>query len=510
MRTLTLCVPFLLATLPLPAQSLLHSHSLPLGVYCSRLRPAGDTNGDGKLDFVAITRQYLPTITQLSVVIVSGATGAPLHTLPDPVLQNDREAVGIGDVNGDGRSDVLLVTANLLRVYSGMTGQVITSLPPGGQSLGFLDGCGIGDYNGNGTADVAVGVYDSNTGALTVRLLRGENLSLLGNLATVANPSSTPVMRAIGDITGDGRAEIAYCRDNGATDVLNGSSGSVMWSLSPTGSDQSRSIDALDLDGDGKRELFFFRPQLSGPGFYGMFSVHDAVTGAQRFARQSPVGTGYGTSVAAIGDLDQDGVQDFAQTFSGNGTSNLLACSGVGGRRLWALPSWPQQGLGWWLAPLGDVDGDTFGDVGVMSGASAFDGWHLISGKILAESQPQGGACGGGPFFPQLGASRPILGQTMTIAGQNGPAGVPGLLVFSLQPPAATWLGVSTCYAYFDFGSAIALAALPGPQWSLPFPIPLIPQGAGFEIALQAFYAPTSGPLGLDLSNGVWARLGYQ
>jgi len=40
----------------------------------------------------------------------------------------------------------------LLRVYSGMTGQVITSLPPGGQSLGFLDGCGIGDYNGNPNA----------------------------------------------------------------------------------------------------------------------------------------------------------------------------------------------------------------------------------------------------------------------------------------------------------------------------------------------------------------------
>ena len=509
MRTLALCVPLLLATLPLPAQSLLHSHSLPLGVYCSRLRPAGDTNGDGKLDFVAITRQYLPTSTQLSVVIVSGATGAPLHTLPDPVLQGDREVVGIGDVNGDSRSDVLLVTASLLRVYSGATGQVLTSLPPGGQSQGFVDGCGIGDYNGNGTADVAVGVYDSTTGAVTVRLLRGENLSLLGNLATVLNPGSS-MLRAIGDITGDGKSEIACCRDNGATDVLNGSSGSVMWSLSPTGSDQNRSIDALDLDGDGKRELFFFRPQLSGPGFYVMFSVHDAVTGGQRFARQSTIGFGYGTSVTAVGDLDQDGVQDFAQIFYSNSTPNLIACSGAGGRRLSLLPSWPPQGLGWWLAPLGDVDGDTFGDVAVMSSAPTSDGWHLISGRILAESQPQAGACGGGPFFPQLGASRPILGQVMTIAGQNGLVGVPGLLVFSLQPPGPTWLGVSTCYAYFDFNTAIALAALPGPQWSLPFPIPLIPQGAGFEVALQAFYAPTSGPLGLDLSNGVWARLGYQ
>ena len=32
---------------------------------------------------------------------------------------------------------------------------------------------------------------------------------------------------------------------------------------------------------------------------------------------------------------------------------------------------------------------------------------------------------------------------------------------------------------------------------------------AGLEIALQAFYVPTGGPLGFDLSNGIWARLGY-
>jgi hypothetical protein len=29
-------------------------------------------------------------------------------------------------------------------------------------------------------------------------------------------------------------------------------------------------------------------------------------------------------------------------------------------------------------------------------------------------------------------------------------------------------------------------------------------------MALQAFWSPTAGPLGYDLSNGVWARLGWQ
>jgi hypothetical protein len=176
---------------------------------------------------------------------------------------------------------------------------------------------------------------------------------------------------------------------------------------------------------------------------------------------------------------------------------------------LWALPSWSPWALAYWLAPVGDVDADTFGDVAVMSYSPGYDGWHVISGRVLAESQPQAGACGGGPFFPLLGATRPILGQVLTIAGQYSPP-VPGLLAFSLKPPAATWLGASTCYAYIDLGNAIVLAGITQPQWSLPVPIPLLPQGAGIEIALQAVFLPTSGPLGFDLSNGVWGRLGYQ
>jgi hypothetical protein len=490
----------------LPGQSLLHTYSLPPGIECQLLRPAGDTDGDGKPDFVAITKQYLPSQVLLSVVIVSGATGAPLHTLTDPLLVNEREIVGIGDVNGDNRSDVLLVTAQLLRVYSGATGAVLASLPSAPQST-FYAGCGVGDYNGNGTADVAVITYENST--TTVRLLRGENLSLITSLPNTVNPGAGSLL-AIGDLTGDGKAELAVCRSDAGTEVVNGATGAVVWSLNPTGNDGNRSIDALDLNGDGKRELFFFRPGLNGPGFHGMFSVHDAVTGTQRFALQGTVSNGYGTTIAGLGDLDLDGTQDYAQVYYTNGTQSLLASSGTNGRRLWALPSWPPLlSLWWWLAPVGDVDGDSFGDFAVLSDGLVSDGFHVISGRVLAESQPQAGACGGGPFFPLLGASRPILGQTMTIAGQFSPP-APGFLLFSLQPMAPAWLGASTCYAYIDLSNAIVLAPITQPQWSLQVPIPFLPQGAGIDIALQSVFLPTSGPLGFDLSNGVWGRLGYQ
>lgn len=84
------------------------------------------------------------------------------------------------------------------------------------------------------------------------------------------------------------------------------------------------------------------------------------------------------------------------------------------------------------------------------------------------------------------------------------------MLVWSLQPAGPVWLGASTCFAWFDLAGGFVLGAPSTPTWSTTVPLPLVPQLAGFDIALQSFWAPTAGPLGYDLSNGVWARLGHQ
>lgn len=496
--------------LPLPAQSLLHTHPLPAGWFVQVLRGAGDTNGDGRADFVAlVNNQSTPGTPIMTLMIVSGPTGAPLFTVPDVALQNAVDVVGFGDANGDGRSDIAAVVNTSLRVYSGATGTLLYAVPPpGGGDISRV--CAVGDYNGNGTADLAVAVYGS--GLTNVRVLRGENGAQLANLGYVANNVYDVTIRAMGDLTGDGRSEVAVAPPSGPVSVLNGTTGAVLWSLAPAGGDSSRSIDTLDLDGDGRRELFFLRPGATTGGISGLLTVHDATTGAQRFAIPGSLGAGLGRRIAGLGDLDQDGVQDFAMSVGLANVGSVGAFAGSTGRRLWSQPGWqPGYPLKDQVAAIGDVDNDGYGDFAQNAGNGfTADSWHVLSGKVLAESQPQAGACGGGPFFPRLGATRPILGQTLTIAGQDGPAGVGGVLVWSLQPAAPTWLGASSCYALFDLGGGNVLAPLTQPQWSLSLPLPLVPQFAGLAIALQSFYSPTSGPLGYDLSNGVWARLGYQ
>lgn len=497
---------------PLAAQTLLHSHTPPASWNVQRIRTAGDTNGDGIDDAVVLIEDNALPTTVWRVVIVSGADASPLHTISDPAFVNLIDAAGFGDADGDVRSDIAVVRDATVRVYSGSTGGFLYAVPqpPNADYRGV---CELGDFDGNGRADFALACY-AGAGNHTFRLVRGDNGGLLASLPNYQTGAVDCTLRPMGDLNGDGKVDLALVPSSGPVLVVNSVGGGILLPLPVTPNDNGRSLETLDLDGDGKRELFLLRPYLgAGNGTTGIIQVHNGGGGALRFTLRATPGlaTSLGAGIAAIGDLDQDGVVDFVIPHGAPGASHLEATSGRTGTRLWRLDGWhPAYDLTSALCGIGDADGDGYGDVLITEYSPGGWRWHVLSSRVRAESQPQTGACGGGPFFPQLGATRPVLGQAMTIVGQNGPVGVGGVLVFSLRPTFPTWLGVSSCFAWFDLGAGIALAPLTQPQWSVQLPLPLVPQFAGLEIALQDFYSPTAGPLGYDLSNGVSLRLGYQ
>ncbi|MCA8965681.1 MAG: hypothetical protein KDC48_12425, partial [Planctomycetes bacterium] len=89
-------------------------------------------------------------------------------------------------------------------------------------------------------------------------------------------------------------------------------------------------------------------------------------------------------------------------------------------------------------------------------------------------------------------------------------AGTPCFLVLSPMPAVATNLGAPGCDAWFWIGAGALLGQPTArPDWSLQVPVPNVRQLVGLEIALQAYYVGTASPLGYDLTNGLWARLGY-
>jgi len=148
--------------------------------------------------------------------------------------------------------------------------------------------------------------------------------------------------------------------------------------------------------------------------------------------------------------------------------------------------------------------------IGNPSLNNASGGWLLLSGRILAAMEFMPTNCAGGPFLPQLGMTRPVLGQTLTLVGRDCPPAAFGTVALSVRPPAPRNLGVNGCDVWFDLSNWVILFQPPqGANWQFNLPLPAAPQLAGLGVALQAFYVPSLGPLGYDLSNGIWAILGH-
>lgn len=166
---------------------------------------------------------------------------------------------------------------------------------------------------------------------------------------------------------------------------------------------------------------------------------------------------------------------------------------------------------------VGDVDYDgvpdiVFGDdsASPIVGTSGRGGWQLVSGKIIARTWHIPVQCNGGPFPPALGMTRPVIGQPVDFVGRDCPPNALGTLALSLQPAYPTSFGFSGCDAWFNVNNWVIVHQPPaGPNWSYSLPLPNDARLAGISVALQAFYVPTNSPIGFDLSNAIWARIGF-
>jgi hypothetical protein len=443
----------------------------------------GDLDNDGVPDFYVTS----PGLGRLD--LYSGAT-LSVRSLGSVSAV---AVTGTRDMNLDGVADLVVGTGNTVLAYSGTTLSLLWSLPFGGTPAD------VGDLDGDGRGDVAVLTSTSAPVVFSVRTLRGSNGSQIG---ISAMPSAVNAFIAIGDVTGDGRGELAITMASGLR-VMQAANFATVSSHVIGGF----RLAAANLAGDARNEVLTHN--MAG------LSVIDATSGAivRQFTGGGPQG-----DFAAVGDLNGDGVPDLALT-GGPGIEFVFGAVGWPQRDL--LSTWPSTTFFpcQRLAGVGDVTGDGVGDLLMGSPAASppfppngslpTGGWQLLSGRVLAAMSFLPTSCGQGPFLPQLGITRPIVGTTVTVAGRDAPAGTVGFLAMSPQPITSWSLGVPGCDVWLQWGEVVVVHQPVGTMWQLTFPIPMVPQLAGVEFALQALYAPTLSAVGFDLSNGVWARIGY-
>lgn len=393
---------------------------------------AGDVTGDGVDDIITGAGPGGGP----QVRVFDGLTKSQIHAFePYDAAYSGGIHVAAGDLNGDGRADIVTATGPgggpHVKVFSG------ASFEPGKPPIGvshfpFSGGrfpggvrVAVGDVDGDGRADVFVaGVVN---GRRRVEVLKSNKLGdpnanremWTWTDEAAAEGDQFPI--AVGDLDDDGVAELA----TGGV-----SPRALIWSPR---SNLSLNFDAYpsfaggvrvasgDVNGDGVHDVIVAPGAGAGPHV----KVFDGRTGEsiRSFFAYAPTFLG-GVTVAA-GDVNGDGAADIVTGSGAGGGPHVKVFDGRTGAEIRSFFAYAAGFTGGVTVAAGDLDGDGRAEivtgtgagagphVKVFSGATgaelhnffAFDigytgGIHVAAaadGRSFAVSRMVGGGAGGGP-----------------------------------------------------------------------------------------------------------------
>lgn len=289
-------------------------------------------------------------------------------------LQRRPRTLAVGDLNQDARqdvviayegSDVLSLVLNQGRTF--WKNDVVDSelakadLSVGGQPAAL----GVADLNGDGRADLVVG----NAQSKTVDVLLGEGGGAFRPRSSYPLDAAPAALR-LGDLSGDGRPDVVVVYDGagaGSLDILvNDGAGAfpaARYRQSRVGQGPLRSPTLLDIDGDGTLDLAFLSE--------GEDRLHVWRNRGGRLddLLRAEYGTGRGPRALEAGDVDGDGEIDLAVA-QADGALTLLLNEGRDPARRGLLRAHETRlptGQGGLRVILVDADKDGATDVGLIT-----------------------------------------------------------------------------------------------------------------------------------------------
>ncbi len=167
----------------------------------------GDVTGDGKADVVTAPGIGIPGL----VKVFDGTTGLQISQFqPYEDAFTGGVYVALGDIDGDGKDDIVTGTGfgggPRVQVFRGGSFDSIVNFFPYEDSFrgGVL--VAAGDVNGDGRADIVTGTGIG--GGPRVQVFSGADFSVLFNFFAYESSFRGGVFASVGDLTGDGKAEV--------------------------------------------------------------------------------------------------------------------------------------------------------------------------------------------------------------------------------------------------------------------------------------------------------------
>ena len=307
----------------------------------------GDLDGDGKADMVVTNNQsafisvYRNTSTSGTITSGSFATNVDFTVANAPTL------VSLGDVDGDGKLDIVVTghfsnSISVLRNVSTSGTITTSSFEPKVDFSTAADpyGIAIGDLDVDGKPDM-VAVNNISYVASVLRNTSTGGTLTGSSFATAVNfiAGNHSYFVALGDIDGDGKLDMAVSNSQANTvSVFRNTStsgtitsGSFAAAVDFTTGTNPYGVSLGDIDGDGKLDMAVTNNNSTGGVSVFRNTATSGTITTSSFAVKVDFASGINPECIALGDADGDGKVDMAVTNNGSNTVSVFKNTATSG-----------------------------------------------------------------------------------------------------------------------------------------------------------------------------------